>query len=216
MQTITLRLTRHLVLFCLVATAGCDWFAGTGSQPGASSATSGAGVAQDELHPQVRISTTLGDVVVRLDAEHAPLTVENFLAYADEGHYNGTIFHQVVPDFVAIGGGFREDLVERPVRGPVRNEAHNGLKNSRGTIAMARQAEIIDSATSPFFFNLADNGSLDHHGRDASDYGYCVFGQVIGGSEIIEALSHTPVADRGEFQQLPVTPVAIKSVTRLR
>ena len=215
MQTAPRRMG-HLVALCLAATAGCDWFAGGNPPSGSPDAASVTAQPWDELHPQVRISTSLGDVTVRLDAEHAPQTVENFLAYVDQGHYDGTIFHQVVPGFVAIGGGFREDMVEKPVRGPVRNEAHNGLKNARGTIAMARQAEIIDSATSPFFFNLAENSSLDHRGRDAGDYGYCVFGQVIGGSEVIDALSQTRVADKAEFQQLPVTPVAIKSVTRIR
>jgi len=172
--------------------------------------------AVDELHPKVVLATSLGDMTVRLDAERAPLTVANFLRYVDEGAYDETIFHEVQRDFIALGGGFRANLVERPAGLAVRNEADNGLKNTRGTIAMARQAEVIDSATSHFFLNLADNPALDYRGRSAQEYGYCAFGEVIDGQNVLSAIGGAPVTGANGFDKLPVTPIAIRSIRRVR
>ncbi len=170
------------------------------------------------LHPEVIISTTQGDITLRLDSEKAQLTVDNFLTYVDSGHYNGTIFHQVREGDIVLAGGFTEDLVEKPTAPPVRNEADNGLKNLRGTIALARQPDSIDSSTSQFFINLADNPHLDHHGRTPEEYGFCVFGKVTSGMDVLEKLSHIPVEDRdvnGEiFVMVPKQAVVIKSIRR--
>ena len=196
--------------------AGCNWLNSEESAEQSPGGSTAASFQQDDVHPEVLISTTLGDVRVRLDAEHAPLTVENFLGYVERGHYDGTIFHQVAKDFVAIAGGYRPDLLEKPAGLPIRNEADHSLANAQGTIAMARQAEVIDSATSQFFFNLANNAALDHRGRTPEEYGYCVFGQVVDGGGVVEQLGRTEVRDTAGFPQVPVTPVAIKSVRRIR
>ena len=202
-----------------LATVGCNRGS---SEPVAEPTTGAAGVAAavaspvDTQHPVVLVSTSLGDITLRLDAEHAPLTVANFLRYVDQGYYNGTIFHQVVDGFVAVGGNYNADLAERPAEAPVRNEADNGVTNRRGTIAMARQAEVIDSASSQFFLNLADNKALDHRGRTPADYGYCVFGDVTAGQEVMDALAKVPVRDAPNFEKLPAATVAIREVRRLR
>lgn len=164
--------------------------------------------------PRVRLSTTLGEIVVELDREHAPLSVDNFLQYVDAGQYDGTIFHQVVDGYVALGGGFTPELVEKPTRTPVRNEAHNGLKNLRGTIAMARDRSSIDSSTCQFFINLQDNPSLDHRSRTAEEYGYCVFGKVIEGMEIVDRLAKVETHDTEAFELIPISPVVIRTARR--
>jgi len=168
--------------------------------------------------PVVVIKTTLGDIVVQLDAAQAPITADNFLVhYVDSGHYAGTIFHHVEQGFMVLGGGYTADLKLKPARTPISNEAHNGLAHRRGTIAMARQADVVHSADCQFFFNLADNPSLDHKGREtAEDYGYCVFGQVVQGMEVLDAIAGVPVRDAEGFPRLPVTPVIVRSVERVR
>ncbi|NIP86578.1 MAG: peptidyl-prolyl cis-trans isomerase [Planctomycetales bacterium] len=167
----------------------------------------------DPLHPRVKISTSLGDIVVRLDAERAPMTVKNFLFHAGNGHYEGTIFHQVIRDYVAVGGGYDVNLVEQAAHFAIRNEAYNRLPNKRGTIAMARQAEVIDSSTCQFFFNLADNDQLDHRSRDsAAEFGYCVFGEVVEGLEVLDQMAKVPVADQGDWSSVPVEPIVIRSI----
>ena len=173
--------------------------------------------AKLNLYPEVLIRTSLGNIRVKLNAEKAPLTVENFLQnYVETGFYDGTIFHYVDPGFMIAGGGFDAELNAKPVRTPVRNEAHHGLANSRGTIAMARQSESADSATSQFFFNLSDNTNLDHRSRDSdAEYGYCVFGEVVEGLDILDRIADEPARDAGEFSKLPETPVVIKTMQRL-
>ena len=116
----------------------------------------------DRLHPVVQLHTTLGDITIKLDAEHAPITVDNFLAYLDNGQYDNTLFHQVVPGVAILGGGYDTFGKEKPTGSPIRNEAHNGMKNRRGTIAMARRPDLVDSSTCQFFINLADNPKLDY------------------------------------------------------
>jgi peptidyl-prolyl cis-trans isomerase B (cyclophilin B) len=166
--------------------------------------------------PQVLINTSLGDIRVELDAEKAPVTVDNFLAnYVDRGFYDNTVVHYVEKDFMILGGGYTTELEPKETRAYIRNEADNGLKNLRGTIAMSRHPEHIDSATSQFYINLVDNPSLDHKSPETSDdYGYCVFGKVTDGMDVVDRIAGVEVEDRGQFASTPVQPVVIKSIQR--
>lgn len=175
----------------------------------------------DPDHPGVRIETSLGAITVKLDAQAAPLTVDNFLEYVDAGHYDGTIFHQVHPGRAVLGGAYTPEMIEKPSRVPVRNEAHNGLTNRRGTIAMARRPDVIDSATSQFFINLAANPELDHRDRTADGYGYCVFGEVTEGMDVVDligsvALGEVALPDGETLPSAPLETVLIKSIRRAR
>ena len=167
---------------------------------------------RDWSHPKVLIQTSQGDVVVQLDAKKAPQTVDNFLRYVDRGFYDQTIFHQVASDRVIIGGTYTTKMSEKKTHVPIRNEAHNGLKNTRGTIAMARCPDAVDSATSQFFFNLADNSWLDYKDRTQTGYGFCVFGQVLAGLDVLDKIGTVPVQRRPPFEQLPLEPVIIQSM----
>ena len=170
----------------------------------------------NHLHPELAVKTSLGEFRIRLDAEHAPLTVENFLEYVDAGFYTETTFHQVEPGYMILGGGYTAELVEKTTRPPFRNEAHNGLKNRRGTIAMARRFDTIDSSTSQFFINLDDNDVLDHEDRNPEDYGFCVFGEVLDGLDVVERISNVAVEDKDGFSNVPVRTVMIESIERIR
>jgi peptidyl-prolyl cis-trans isomerase A (cyclophilin A) len=169
----------------------------------------------DSVHPQIVIHTSAGDITADLDGEKAPLTVANFLAYIERHHYDHSIFHLVEPGFIILGGGFDARLEPLPEDAPIRNESHNGLKNVRGTIAMGREADI-DSSTCRFFINLGDNAELDHRGRDADDYGYCVFGKVTAGIEVADKIGESPTKPARDFAKLPSPPVEILSIERLR
>ena len=171
---------------------------------------------EDPLHPLVRMETSYGDITVRLDAENAELTVANFLDYVAKKHYDNTIFHQVYRSQGIIGGGFTPELSEKAVGTPIYNEAHNGLKNRCGTIAMARRPDDIHSATCQFFLNVADNPELDHKDRTLEGYGYCVFGEVIEGMEIVEKIGGCEVRDTDDFERIPVRTALIKSVRKIR
>lgn len=168
----------------------------------------------DPDHPVVEIVTNLGAIRLELDAVNAPGTVQNFLNYVGDCFYDGTLFHYVAPGKMIVGGGFTADAKPKPAGTPVRNEAHNGLKNLRGTIAAARDAAAgIDNATSQFFINLADSPSFDHRGDAADEYGYCVFGKVVNGLDVAEAISHVPTRDGGgDLVQTPDPPVVVKSI----
>jgi peptidyl-prolyl cis-trans isomerase B (cyclophilin B) len=172
----------------------------------------------DRLHPQLQFHTNVGDFTVKLDAEHAPLTVDNFLTYVEEGHYDSTLIHQVFSKSpaVVLGGGYDTFGKEKPCHQSVRNEAHNGLKNRRGTIGMARRADSIDSSTAQFYINLADNPTLDHKANDATGYGYCVFGEVVSGMDVCEQIGKAPVHDTPQFPATPVEQVVIKWVHLVR
>lgn len=162
--------------------------------------------------PQVRIETNQGPILVELYDERAPATVENFLAYVRDGFYEGTIFHRVIPGFVAQGGGFTADFTRKETRAPVKNEAGNGIGNTRGTLAMARTADP-DSATSQFFINLADNGFLDRRDDSAAGAGYTVFGEVIEGMETVERIANLPTGAAGPFRKdVPRETVRIESM----
>ncbi len=170
-------------------------------------------------HPQVIIDTSLGSLTVELDKEKSPLTVDNFLAYVDVASYDQTIVHQVYKNQAVLSGGYTASGTEIRPRIAVSNEAHNGLKNLRGTIAMLRQPDVIDSATSQFFINVADNPVLDCRTRDPGDpegYGYCVFGKVVQGLNVVDKIAETPVENTEKFDQTPVQPVIIKSIRRVK
>lgn len=166
--------------------------------------------------PEVTFVTSLGDIRVRLNGEKASETVDNFLYnYVDRQFYDGTIFHFVKDGFIAIAGGYDAELNEKQARAPIRNEASNGLKNVRGTIAMSRNHEYADSATSQFYFNLVDNPSLDQTDTENGEtFGYCVFGEVVEGIDVLEKLAKTDVRDSGDFTNVPVEPIVIQSVQR--
>jgi len=162
----------------------------------------------------VTMTTNRGVIVLELDEEKAPVTVENFLRYVDTGFYDGTIFHRVIPKFMAQGGGFDTALKKKPGNAAIRNEAGNGLKNLRGTIAMARTS-VVDSATSEFFINVADNGFLDHQDETPRGFGYAVFGRVVKGMEVVDSIVTTKTERRNMvFADLPVEMVVINSVRR--
>jgi cyclophilin family peptidyl-prolyl cis-trans isomerase len=158
--------------------------------------------------PIVQLETSLGRIRVQLNKEKAPISVDNFLKYVRAGHYDGTIFHRVIPGFMIQGGGYDPDLSERPTRPPIRNEAKNGLRNVRGSLAMARTNEP-NSATAQFFINVKDNAALDFGIRGA---GYAVFGQVIEGMEVVDKIVAVPTTMRGEHQNIPSAPVVIQRV----
>ena len=158
------------------------------------------------------IETNVGNIELELDEKKAPLTVRNFADYAKSNHYNDTIFHRVINGFMIQGGGFTADMNQKPTKAPIRNEAMNGLKNDRGTIAMARTM-VVDSATSQFFINLVDNGFLDFRNPTPQGFGYAVFGKVVKGMEVVDNIAKVPTGSRGMHQDVPVEPVVIKKVT---
>jgi len=171
----------------------------------------------DPLHPVVAIETNRGEITVELDAAKAPLTVQNFLDYVNRGFYEQTTFHYVDPESMILGGGFTTDLHPKPVSAPIRNEAHNGLNNGAGTIAMSRQYDAIDSATSQFFINVRDNPELDHKDDTGPEtYGYCVFGEVTDGMDVVQQISETSVTQEGEFINTPTERVVIESIRLIR
>jgi peptidyl-prolyl cis-trans isomerase A (cyclophilin A) len=163
-------------------------------------------------NPQVLMETSLGKIRIELFEKEAPISVKNFLDYAKSGFYNGTIFHRVIPGFMAQGGGFISDMTQKPVKAPIKNEAGNGLKNDRGTIAMARTM-IVDSATAQFFINVVNNGALNHRDDSVQGYGYAVFGRVVEGMDVVDALVKVKTDAAKGHRDVPVTPVIIKSVT---
>lgn len=162
----------------------------------------------------VVIETNYGDITVELNTEKAPLSVANFLTYADTNHYDGTIFHRVIKDFMIQGGNFSTEMTPKKTREQIKNEAGNGLRNLRGTIAMARTG-VVDSATSQFFINLKDNGFLDHKDNTIRGYGYAVFGKVIEGMDVVDKIGGTPTHTYQRFSDVPVEPVIIRSVKRV-
>ena len=168
--------------------------------------------------PEVLLKTSEGDIRLRLDAEKAPLTVDNFLSnYVNRGFYDGTVIHYVEKGFMLAGGGYTADLQPKPTRAFIKSEANNGLKNKRGTVAMVRQPDHADSAASQFFINLVDNPGLNHAEAEGADKeGYCVFGEVIVGMDVVDRIAEVQVADRGAFPKTPVTPVVIKSAEWIR
>ena len=160
----------------------------------------------------VTIATTVGQMTLELDADNAPKTVENFLAYATSGFYDGTIFHRVINNFMIQGGGFTTDMEQKPTQAPVDNEANNGLKNERGTIAMARTQDP-HSATAQFFINVQDNDFLNHTGENMQGWGYTVFGKVTQGEEVLDKIRTVQTGSQGGHQDVPTDPIIIESIS---
>lgn len=160
---------------------------------------------------KVKLSTSMGDIVLQLDAEKAPKTVANFVQYVKEGHYAGTVFHRVIDGFMIQGGGMKPDMSEKPTRAPIALESRNGLTNLRGSVAMARTM-VPDSATAQFFINLGDNAFLDAaNARDGN--GYAVFGRVVEGMDVVDKIRSVPTGAKGPHQNVPLQPVLIKQAT---
>ena len=160
---------------------------------------------------KVKLSTSAGDIMVQLDAAKAPKSVENFLQYAKDGHYNGTVFHRVIENFMIQGGGMTEDLKQKPTRAAIPLESRNGLNNDRGTLAMARTNDP-NSATAQFFINVKDNEFLNA-AKSQDGNGYAVFGKVVAGMDVVDKIRSLPTGNKGPYQNVPVDPITIKSVT---
>ena len=163
-------------------------------------------------NPKITFETTKGKIVLQLDQKKAPITVDNFLEYVKSGHYDGTVFHRVIKGFMIQGGGFTSDMQQKPVNDPIKNEADNGLKNERGTIAMARTPNP-HSATAQFFINTVDNHFLDHKSKDMQGWGYAVFGKVIEGMEVVDTIAGVKTGTKGGHQDVPIEPVVILKAT---
>jgi peptidyl-prolyl cis-trans isomerase A (cyclophilin A) len=172
-----------------------------------------AGPIRAEVAPQVKLSTSAGDIVLELYPDKAPKTVENFLQYVKDKHYNGTVFHRVMDGFMIQGGGFTADLTQKATRAPINLETSGGLKNDRGTIAMARTGNP-NSATAQFFINVVDNSMLNPPNPDG--YGYAVFGKVITGMDVVDKIKTVPTTTKGPYQNVPATAVTINSATQIK
>ena len=162
--------------------------------------------------PVVKLETSMGDIVLRLDRRKAPVTTENFLQYVKSGHYNGTIFHRVIKDFMIQGGGMTADMKEKETRAPIKNEANNGLRNVRYTIAMARTMNP-HSATAQFFINTVDNPGLNFQSASGQGWGYAVFGKVIQGEDVVNKIKMVPTGRKGMHDDVPLSPVVIKKAS---
>jgi peptidyl-prolyl cis-trans isomerase B (cyclophilin B) len=163
-----------------------------------------------EQNPQVVLETSMGNITIELFKEKAPITVRNFLGYVKDGFYDGLIFHRVIKDFMIQGGGLNEAMEQKKPKFAIKNEATNGLSNTRGTLAMARTG-VVDSATSQFFINTVDNLFLNHRGKQPDLFGYCVFGQVLEGMDVVDKIREVKTGSKGGHSDVPVEPVFIAS-----
>ena len=170
-------------------------------------------VMSTNANPIVKMTTSLGEITIELYADKAPVSVANFLAYVEESFYDGTIFYRLIPKFMSQGGGFTADMRQKATKAQIRNEADNGLKNTRGTLAMARTM-VVDSATSQFFINTVDNDFLNFRNKSPQGYGYAVFGKVTAGMEVVDKIAQVQTGNRGMHQNVPVEPVTILKVER--
>lgn len=166
------------------------------------------------MSTQVKLSTSSGEIVIELDEEKAPATVENFLQYVDDGFYNGTVFHRVINGFMIQGGGFEPGMKQKPTRDPIANEAENGLKNDAYTIAMARTSDV-NSATAQFFVNVANNDFLNFSAPTPQGFGYCVFGKVVDGQDVIDKIKGVETGSAGFHSDVPVEDVVIERAERV-
>lgn len=166
----------------------------------------------ENQNPKVRMETSKGVIEIELNAEKAPETVKNFVQYVEDGHYDGTIFHRVIPGFMIQGGGFNAEMSEKATRPPVKNEANNGLSNVVGSIAMARTPDP-HSASAQFFINVKDNGFLDFQNETPNGWGYCVFGQVTEGMDVVNGIVGVQTGNHGMHQDVPVDPVTIEKAS---
>ena len=164
------------------------------------------------LHSTVKLSTNFGDITLELDAEKAPITVANFLQYVESGFYDGVIFHRVIDNFMIQGGGFDADMKQKKTKGEIKNEADNGLSNNNYTVAMARTS-IPDSASSQFFINATDNDFLNHTGKTASGWGYCVFGKVVAGMDVVDKIKKVKTTSKAGHRDVPAEAVIIEKAS---
>jgi cyclophilin family peptidyl-prolyl cis-trans isomerase len=171
----------------------------------------GAVMAQ-AANPKVLLKTTKGDITIELYADKAPITVKNILDYVEAKFYDGLIFHRVIPNFMIQCGGLNAEMGQKPGRDPIKNEAGNGLKNGRGSVAMAR-TDIVDSANSQFFINLKDNAFLNHRDNTPEGFGYCVFGKVVAGMDVVDAIAKVPTTSKRGHGDVPAEPITILSAT---
>jgi cyclophilin family peptidyl-prolyl cis-trans isomerase len=162
---------------------------------------------------KVKLTTSMGPIVIELDQAKAPGTVENFLKYVDAGHYNGTIFHRVIDGFMVQGGGFTKDMQQKPTQPPIKNESNNGLKNDNYTVAMARTG-VRDSATSQFFINVKNNDFLNYSGDSPQGWGYAVFGKVVEGQDTVDKMKKVATGNAGGHQNVPTTAIVIEKAER--
>lgn len=165
----------------------------------------------EEKNPQVIMETSMGNVKIELFKDKAPISVRNFLSYVKDAYYDGLIFHRVIKGFMVQGGGLDVDMQPKKTKFAIKNEAANGIKNTRGTLAMARTS-MVDSATSQFFINVVDNAFLDHTGKTPDRFGYAVFAQVVEGMDVVDAIREVKTGNKGGHQDVPVEPVFIKSI----
>jgi cyclophilin family peptidyl-prolyl cis-trans isomerase len=208
MNRFSLFSTPLFVAALMLAVSGCG-----ASEPGTQnvSTTPAAGLP---ANPRVLIETSKGNITLELFPAKAPQSVGNFLNYVKTGFYDGLVFHRVIPNFMIQGGGMTADMEEKPKNAPIQNEADNGLKNLRGTLAMARTGEP-HSASSQFFINVADNAFLNHRGKSFEGWGYAVFGQVVDGMDVVDAIAAVPRGNRGPFGDVPIEPVVMLHVSVL-
>ena len=167
-----------------------------------------------EQNPQVILETSMGNITIELFKEKAPITVRNFLGYVKDGFYDGLIFHRVIKDFMVQGGGMSESLEQKKPKFAIKNEAANGLSNTRGTLAMARTS-VVDSATSQFFINTVDNLFLNHRGKQPDSFGYCVFGQVVEGMDVVDQIRAVKTGNKNGHSDVPLEPVFITSAKQI-
>ena len=165
----------------------------------------------EDKNPQVLMETSMGSVTIELFKDKAPITVRNFLSYVKEGFYDGLIFHRVIGTFMIQGGGFDQNMIQKKTKFAIKNEAANGLSNKRGTLAMAR-TNVVDSATSQFFVNVVDNAFLDYRGKSPDQFGYAVFGQVVEGMDVVDAIKGVKTGNKGGHSDVPLEPVVINSI----
>jgi len=196
------------LLTLMLGMSGCG-----ASEPGKQSVST-APAAGQPANPRVLIETSKGNITVEVFANNAPKSAANFIGYVKSGFYDGLAFHRVIPGFMIQTGGMTPDMTEKPKGAPIQNEADNGLKNLRGTLAMARTGEP-HSASSQFFINVADNAFLNHRGKSFEGWGYAVFGQVVDGMEVVDAIVAVPRGNRGPHGDVPVDPIVMKRVTLL-
>ena len=205
---------KHLVLLFATLGAGAVAAQDAPATPAAPAeeTTAPAPEASAAANPKVALRTTMGDIVIELYPDKAPKSVENFLQYVRDKHYDGTVFHRVIDGFMVQGGGFTAELTQKPTRAPIANEANNGLSNTRGTVAMARTNDP-NSATSQFFINLVDNSRLDHVSpENGFTWGYAVFGKVVEGMEVVDRIKAVETAPQGPLpKDVPKTPIVINS-----
>jgi len=172
-------------------------------------AASSTCTAKGNAPMKVKLTTSMGPITIELDKAKAPISTENFIKYVEAGHYNGTIFHRVIDNFMVQGGGFTKDMQQKPVQAPIKNESTNGLKNDNYTVAMAR-TNVRDSATSQFFINVKDNDFLNYSGESPQGFGYAVFGKVVDGKDVVDKIKKVPTSNAGMHQNVPSQPVMIE------